>query len=326
MPFKFNDTKIDHSGNYYYTDDDVKTVRLPLSTNCSGDIQMSHKQLKEWFSIAEGTLPSVPGYYISPRLNSTWGGYYSGNSGRGWWRVTGDVVVYKPVEWVACTERMRDFPKGAILTHIEKERTETTKTKLYAGAEFSLEVSGGGGFMGMKAEVKTKVSTGVEWEKEIMNKEKYTQSGDLGDRPLTELAVGLMLRAEEVYTHTIDIWVDDRCQEDSMGWSGGDGWEQIRIPSHALSRVEGLQFSGISMSGTGHSAGLYLQALPVFDERKEIKDLHIALSNAGWGDWYAYTVGRKDKGSGDRHLVAYPKYRPMATLMPLIDNSGKAEE
>ncbi|WKT54450.1 hypothetical protein QSH57_005034 [Fusarium oxysporum f. sp. vasinfectum] len=91
----------------------------------------------------------------------------------------------------------RDFPKNSIVTNIEKERVETTTTKLYAKAEFALEVPAGGNYMGIKAEAKAKTETGVEFEKEVRNKDTYTQKGVVGDVALVEVAVGLMLRVEE---------------------------------------------------------------------------------------------------------------------------------
>lgn len=195
---------------------------------------MIHEQLKEWFSISDDTLPDLPAYYISPRLDSTWGDYYYNGSNRGWWKVTGDIVVYQPIEWVPSVVRIRDYPKNSILTTIERERVETTTSKLFAKAEFALEISAGGNYMGMKAGAKATASTGAAWEKEVKNTIKYTENGVVGKEPLTELVVGLMLRVEEVYTHNIDIWVDDRGQGDSMGWSGGPGWNDIWVPSRAL--------------------------------------------------------------------------------------------
>ena len=79
------------------------------------------------------------------------------------------------------------------------------------------------------------------------------------------------------------------------------------------------------MSGTGYSDGLYIQTLPVFDENKVFKDMHVALSNVDWGDWYAYTVRKKGKSLRGRQLLAYPRYNPSATLMPLSKTPDKAE-
>lgn len=315
MGFKFDHVKTDNSGAYYYNDGDVNTTRVRLSDQCYGDLRMDHGQLQEWFGINDDNLPDLPAYYISPRLDSTWEGYYKQGTARGWWRVTGDIVVYKPLEWVPSIARIRDFPKNSIITEIERERVETTTSRLYAKAEFALEISGGGNYMGMKAEAKATAETGVNFEREIKNVDKYTQKGQVGAEPLVEVAVGLMLRVEEIYTHTINIWVDDRGAQDSMGWSGGPGWNDIYIPQRALSRVGGLQFSNIGMSGTGYSKGLWIQTLPVFDDKKELKDVHLALSNNGWTNWYAYTVGKKEKSSG-RQLLAYPNYNPSTTLMP----------
>ncbi|EGU86517.1 hypothetical protein FOQG_12853 [Fusarium oxysporum f. sp. raphani 54005] len=320
MSFTFNGVKKDGNGAYYYNDGDVESHRIPLSDQCYGDVRMSREQLEEWFGISNDTLPDLPAYYILPRLDSTWGG----TAGGGWWNVTGDIVVYKPIEWVPSVARIRDFPKNSIVTNIEKERVETTTTKLYAKAEFALEVSAGGNYMGIKAEAKAKTETGVEFEKEVRNKDTYTQKGVVGDVALVEVAVGLMLRVEEIYTHNIKVWVDGREKGDSLGWHGGPSWNDIHIPSRSLSRVGGLQFSKITMTGGGHSAGLYVQTLPVFDEKKELKDLHIALSNVGWTDWYAYVAGKKGRSSG-RQLLAYPNYRPSTTLMPLNKTPAKTE-
>ncbi|KAH0421235.1 hypothetical protein CcaCcLH18_13555 [Colletotrichum camelliae] len=321
--FQFDRPVKDNNGAYYYNDGDVKVIRVPLSNECYGDLRMDHAQLKEWFGISNDNLPDLPACYISPRLDSTWEGYYKDGTNRGWWRVTGDIVAYKPIEWVPSVARIRDFPKNSIVTKIEKERVETTTTKLYAKAGFSLEISGGGNFMGMKAEAKATAETGVEFEREVKNVDKYTQEGKVGDEPLVEVAIGLMLRVEEVYTHNVNIWVDDRGKGDSMGWSGGPGWNDIWIPSRALSRVGGLQFSNIRMSGTGHSSGLYVQTLPVFNDKGELEDINLALSNKGWTDWYAYTVGKKGKSSG-RQLLAYPNYNPSTTLMPVNKAPPKA--
>ncbi|KAJ9425867.1 hypothetical protein QL093DRAFT_2575451 [Fusarium oxysporum] len=307
MSFTFNGVKKDGNGAYYYNDGDVESHRIPLSDQCYGDVRMSREQLEECL--------------LHPaRLDSTWGG----TAGGGWWNVTGDIVVYKPIEWVPSVARIRDFPKNSIVTNIEKERVETTTTKLYAKAEFALEVSAGGNYMGIKAEAKAKTETGVEFEKEVRNKDTYTQKGVVGDVALVEVAVGLMLRVEEIYTHNIKVWVDGREKGDSLGWHGGPSWNDIHIPSRSLSRVGGLQFSKITMTGGGHSAGLYVQTLPVFDENKELKDLHIALSNVGWTDWYAYVAGKKGRSSG-RQLLAYPNYRPSTTLMPLNKTPAKTE-
>ncbi|KAK2738855.1 hypothetical protein CKAH01_18736 [Colletotrichum kahawae] len=323
MNFQFDSPAKDNDGAYYYKDGDVKVIRVPLSNDCYGDLRMDHDQLKEWFGISNDNLPDLPAYYISPRLDSTWEGYYKDGTNRGWWRVTGDIVAYKPIEWVPSIARIRDFPKNSIVTKIEKERVETTTTKLYAKAGFSLEISGKGNFMEMKAEAKATAETGVDFKREVKNVDKYTQEGKVGDEPLVEVAMGLMLRVEEVYTHHINVWVDDRAKGDSMGWSGGPGWDDIKILSRALTRVEGLQFSNIKMTGNGHYAGLYVQTLPVFDGNGELKDINLALSNRGWAHWYAYTVGKKGKSSG-RHLLAYPKYSPSTTLMPVNKAPPKA--
>lgn len=314
MGFQFDGPAKDNNDAYYYNDGDVKVIRVPLSNECYGDLRMDHEQLQEWFGISNDNLPDLPAYYISPRLDST-----SGDSSGGWWKVTGDIVAYKPIEWVPSVARIRDFPKNSLVTKIEKQRVEITNTKLYAKPGFALEISGGGNFMEMKAEAKATADTSVSFERE-----EYTQEGKAGDEPLVEVAVGLMLRVEEVYTHNINIWADGRGQVNSMSWSGGPGWDDIRIPSRALNRVGGLQFYNFSMSGTGHSSGLYVQTLPVFNDKKELEDIHLALSNKGWKDWYAYTVGQKGKSSG-RHLFAYPSYKPSTTIMPFNKAPPKAQ-
>ncbi|KAF4502470.1 hypothetical protein FAGAP_1285 [Fusarium agapanthi] len=62
----------------------------------------------------------------------------------------------------------------------------------------------------------------------------------------------------------------------------------------------------------------------VFDGNKELKDLHITLSNVGWTDWYAYVAGKKGPSSG-RQLLAYPNYCPTTTLMLLNKTPPKTE-
>lgn len=320
MVFHFEGVKQDSNFAFFYDDNDVENSPVPLAKDVVGDLKLTPAQLKEWFAITQKTLPDLPGYFIVPRLHSSWGDYYRQGTARGWWNIEGEMVVYKPIEWVPSVARIKDYPKNSIITSIKKEEMEDVTTKLYAQVDLSLEITAGGNYMGMKAEAKTKAESSVS--RDLIRKETSTivQEGKVGDKPLVEVAVGLMLRVEEVYTHDLALWIDDRHAEDSMGWSGGPGWNDIHVADKLFRHVTGLQFSNISTTGEGHSSSLNIQALPVFnkDGSNPVQHLHLALSCAGWGDWYAYTQGRQGpSNTNSRKLMIYPRYSPATTLMSL---------
>ncbi|KAF5229660.1 hypothetical protein FAUST_10297 [Fusarium austroamericanum] len=304
------------NGEYYYLDDDMPTVRVPISNSCHGDRPMKPEELNEWFGVREDNMPSLPGYFTIPDLHSKHGGK-SGKekSYADYYFIEGAMVVYRPIEWVPSVVRIKTIPKNNIITTIKKEEVVDTRAKLYARAELSIELSAGGSGLGMAATATATSEIGVDFEKNTTKTETWTQEGQVGTKALNELAVGMLLKVEEVYRHSINVWVDGRKKGDSMGWSGGPGWNQIHVPETSLRSVRKLQFYNMRTSGVGGTQHLYIQTLPIFDKEKKLKDLHIALSNGGWEDWYAYVVGKKGESQGTK-LLAYPGYQPSVTLMP----------
>jgi hypothetical protein len=232
------------------------------------------------------------------------------------------MVVYRPIEWVPIISCTKTFPRNTITQEFKREKTTTTTSKLYGKVESELEISGGANYMGMKVEAKLRAEASVQASMESNDVDKIITQGKLGDKVVKEVWVGMLIRVEEVFNHNVRVWIDNRGKGDSLGWSGGPGWNEILVPSRTLARVEGLQFSKIAMSGTGFSSSLYVQALPVLDEKGEFKDLHLALSNTGWQDWYAYVVGGKSRPSG-RELLAWPAWEYAATLMVMDEKDGK---
>ncbi|KAM3081303.1 hypothetical protein ACMFMG_004771 [Clarireedia jacksonii] len=82
-----------------------------------------------------------------------------------------------------------------------------------------------------------------------------------------------------------------------------------------MSRVKGLVFDRLPSTGPGVSKNIQLAALPQM-ENGELKDLHLAVSNKNWIDWYAYipdfSKGRKMDGE---EIMAWTAHEPMVTLM-----------
>ncbi|QPC76892.1 hypothetical protein HYE68_007644 [Fusarium pseudograminearum] len=314
--YVFDGVKRKTHGEYYYLDDDMPTVRVPISSKCEGPRPMTPEELDEWFGVRERTMPSLPAYITIPHLYSKLGGK-SGKEKQNaeYYFIEGHMVVYRPIEWVPSVMLIKTIPKNTIITTIKRKEVVDTKLTIYAGAKLSIELSAGASGMGMAATATATSEVGIDFEKNSTTKETWAQEGQVGTTALNELAMGMMLRVEEVYRRSINVWVDGRKKGDSMGWSGGPGWNQIHVPDKSLRSVQGLQFHNIRTPGGGSTQHLYIQTLPVFDKEKKLKDLHIALSNSGWEDWYAYVVGEKGESQGT-DLLAYPGFRPSITLMP----------
>lgn len=313
---EFQGVKRDDNGAYYYDDGDIEKIQVPLSGETQGDVQLSHEQLEEWFGVTESSLPELPAYLIAPRLNSTLGGQYENDPGQDWWYITGGVAVYRPVEWVPTVTRVKEWPENSALEDLQGDEVEAAMNTIYANAEASLETLDGDNYMGVKGVVREKDQLNAEGRLE-----RISTDTDVGDVPVAELALGFMLRVEEVHTHSLQFWMDDRGTAESLSWQEGPGWDEIQVVSDSLANVSGLQFSNIPMSGDGHSQSLYIQALPVLDESKQLTDLHLALSCSSWHHWYAYVVGDKVQGN-DSTLLGYPQHAAKSALVPVDQLEG----
>lgn len=313
---EFEGVKRDDDGVYFYDESELEKTTVPLSDTVEGDHPLDHGQLEELFGLTEDALPQLPRFLVSPNLHSNWGGTYEHTPEQSWYAVNGNVVVYKPVEWVASVIRVKEWPAGAELERVPAEEMEGPVLSVYGPAELALEIPDVGACLRARARIKEEVVLGDD----LGDLQRTVADGVVGDEETVdaggvELVLGLMLRVEEVYAHAIpELWLDERCLGESLSWPGGPGWDEIHVPNWALANVAGVKFSGIKMVGEGHSDSLWLTALPVFDG-DEVTDLHIALSCEGWNDWYAYVVGDKGGSGGDK-LTAYPQFRPRLAVMP----------
>ncbi|KAF0635461.1 hypothetical protein FPSE5266_01994 [Fusarium pseudograminearum] len=219
MSYVFDGVKRKTSnGEYYYLDDDMPTVRVPISSNCHGDRPMKPEELNNVFGVREETMPSLPGYFTVPDLYHKWGGKYGRDKGSSdWYYIEGDMVVYRPIEWVPSVVRIKTIPKNELQTTITKEEVVDTTIKLYARADLSIELSAGGSGLGMAAKATATAEIGAEFETKSSKTDIRKQEGKLGGTAMNELAVGMLLKVEEVYRRSIYVWVDDRKKGDSMG-------------------------------------------------------------------------------------------------------------
>lgn len=153
------------------------------------------------------------------------------------------------------------------------------------------------------------------------NVEKIRQTIKLGDKPVAEVVLGMLIKLEEVYSHPIRLEVDNKGSPQSLTWTRDEDWAQLKVPYLHLVEVAGLQFQPIvPMSGENQVTKLWIQTLPVLDKEGEICDLHIALSLTGWPHWFAYTGGNKGE-TKSQELVAWPALHPVVAFIEIRQQS-----
>ncbi|RJE24498.1 hypothetical protein PHISCL_03190 [Aspergillus sclerotialis] len=308
MPFSFNDIKRDSSGEYYYNDLDIPHFRLDKVATSRGDMAFTPDEIEKWFGISfKSTLPQLRKYMIVPTLHS------DPPQGDSWSHITGTIGVYKPVEWIPIIKKNHVWPKSAFETAIEIKTTETSSTKLFGSVSLSLDLSGGGECEGVKAEAKLTAETKVEASVSAEEVKTEHTKGTIGHEALAEVIMGTALKMEKVHEHAVDI----RLNHHDVTWPGLDDVEKdIEINDRDLSRVHGLQFRDIQMSGSGSSNYLQVQALPVVNDKKDITQLHLVLSHTTWRPWVPYLKGI-EKSVEQETVLSYPAWGVVGSIIPL---------
>ncbi|KAM3078260.1 hypothetical protein ACMFMG_002445 [Clarireedia jacksonii] len=313
MVYTFSGIKQDSAGAYWYDDRDIPKVTVPISKTFDGNTSISLEKLEEHFKF-QSDLPPIPKFLIRPRLDSSWN--YKSNDG---WDITGEMVVYEPLEWVPIVVSERTYPKGAFTKSFEETEVTVSENKLFGKVSSELEISGGGSFFGVKIEAKVKAEGSVEATLKTERIQKIVTEGKLGDMVVKEIWFALGLRVKQVYSRKINLWNANNGGSHEVTWYGGPGWDEIHVPSRALRGVEGLQFSDIRMTGGGASNRIYIQALPQFSGDK-LEYLHLAISNVGWKDWYAYIPPNSVGDKVDRQeVIPWRQYKPTPTLMAFTE-------
>ncbi|KAF9116672.1 hypothetical protein BGX30_005890, partial [Mortierella sp. GBA39] len=311
----------------YYDDNDVNMIDVPV-TGCEGDYILSAAELKRYFGVEAARMGKLPEYLIVPRLNSTWNSSRSNSTSRSWWDITGEVVAYKPLAWVPIVREKGTIPYNHFETEYERNSTTIETSDIYGHFEASFTMSIGGSWKAVKAEVSTTTKVEANYKKSTEVKEEIKQKGTIGDVVIKELILGMALRVQRVYEHSVHLYLNDEAKGDSLTWDGPSSWGDLWVASNALPNVEFLQFHPMSMTGTGHSTSLFLQALPVFNAERHLDSLHVVLSCRGWTDWYVYNGGVKTTyatGDGRTETLPVPGKQPLVTFITAGNRSGVEE-
>ncbi|KAK6076707.1 hypothetical protein SCUP234_07102 [Seiridium cupressi] len=259
MSFKFDGVKTKSDGSYYYDDKDFPRHRLPISTKCEGDMDLSPSVRHEWFGISHDTLPAIPRVMVVPRLKTEIDSHSTN-----------------------CVIKVKTLPKSKAKETYEREITKVDTEKLFGGVSGFVKTSAkaGGCLFGVKLEVETELKVEGKAEKEVTtNKvEKRTLKWEIGDTVIFEVAVAMLLCVEEIYVHSVDLSLRNSASENGLTWTGGKDWSEIAVNNRDWTEVEELQFTGIQGKGNGYSTHLWIHVLPVLEfGGKDVKKLHIAL-------------------------------------------------
>ncbi|KAF9936994.1 hypothetical protein BGZ67_001820 [Mortierella alpina] len=299
---------------FYYDDRDVNMIDVPIG-KCQGDSPLTDAELDSYFGIHPSKIGKLPEYIIAPRLHSAHDASrsFSGlQETRLMSEITGEVENHSPN-----------------LFHTEFESVETTikKSEIYGSFEASFSISAGGSWKSMKAEASAGATFEANYRETKEFKEEIKTKGTYGEVVVKEIVMGMSLRVKRVYEHSVNLrfgWklVDPIGKamnfqkaelETILTWDGPESWDDIMVKSSALRDVGPLQFHPVPMTGNGYKHGLWLQVLPVFEDKKFV-DMHLIVSADGWKEWAAYGHGTRTVDSGREETLPMPGYiTPMVT-------------
>jgi hypothetical protein len=311
------------SGAFYYDDNTLNEINVPVG-HCKGTYILSEDELYKYFGVESKRMGPLPEVLIAPHLNSTWNSSRSDSQGRSWWDITGEVVAYKPIEWVPVVKDRRTIPFSHFRAESTKTTTNVTTSELFGSAEAAFTLSAGGGWSGMKMDLSTTTKVEASYRTSKTVDEEIVEKAKFGDVVIKELVMGMGLKVERIFERTVKLYLNDEKKTDSLNWEGPESWADLCVPASLLRDVASLQFRNIVMSGSGHSTSLQMQALPVFDATtKKITDLHLVFSNVAWTDWYVYPGGRKIRDSRRAETLPLPDTKPpVATFIPVTSGSS----
>lgn len=321
---------------FYYDDRDINMIDVPVG-ECQGDYILSKADLKRYFGLDPSRMGKLPEYFIAPRLDSAHNDARSTGGAfdeiRAISDVTGEVVAYKPLEWIPSVHARKTIPYNHFKVEFEKTETTIKTAELYGKFEASFTISAAGGWKSIKAELSSTSTFEASYKITTESKEEIKTKGNLGDVVVKELVMGMSLRVRRVYERSVHMYFGWKVKnpigdafnfkvakmEPILTWDGPESWDDIRVKSSALRDVKPLQFFPVPMTGNGYKDGLWLQVLPVFNDKK-LTDMHLVVSANGWDDWAAYTHGSRTVDGDREETLPMPDYiTPLVTHIAVSD-------
>lgn len=317
MVYEFAGVNRRADGTYYYDEDSIPKVEIPMAERSEGTYRLDKKTIDEWFGFTKN-MPKLPKFMIFNDLR--YGPTHrelKGTDTTYWHYVSGGFGVYEPVEWVPTVDLIRSIPRSALPGTFTKKTVKTTKTRLYGSVGSLFTVSAGATYAAMKVDAQVEVKGEASSELDTSATETLLQEGRIGDKPVVEIMLGMNIRVRQVYywrfNEEYDLWYrywfstgwDMQLKwEYETSWHSGPGWNAIHVPDSQLRRVDKLV----------HHAGIYYQLLPVL-KNGQIDGLHVAISQPGWQDWYVFTNGTGTHEVLGPETKAWEAIQPVATLL-----------
>ncbi|KAF9979684.1 hypothetical protein BGZ75_009343, partial [Mortierella antarctica] len=192
---------------FYYDDRDVNMIDVPIG-QCQGDCILTEAELNRYFGINPSRLGKLPEYIIAPRLHSAHDASrsFSGmEETRLMSEVTGEVVVYQPLEWIPFVHARKTIPHNLFQTEFERVETTIKKSEIYGSFEASFTMSAGGGWKSMKAEASAGATFEANYRESKEFKEEIKTTGKHGEVVVKEIVMGMSLRVKRVYEHSVNL-------------------------------------------------------------------------------------------------------------------------
>ncbi|KAL4745511.1 hypothetical protein BDW72DRAFT_53443 [Aspergillus terricola var. indicus] len=317
MVYEFAGVNRRADGTYYYDEDSIPQVEIPMADRSEGTYRLDKKTIDEWFGFTKN-MPKLPKFMIFNDLR--YGQTHSELRGTDityWHYVSGGFGVYEPVEWVPTVDLIRSIPRSAIPGKFTKKTVKTTKTRLYGSVGSLFTASASATYAAMKVDAQVEVKGEASSELDTSATETLLQEGRVGDKPVVEIMLGMNIRVRQVYywrfNDEYDLWYRYWTKtgwdmqpkfEYETSWRSGPGWNTIHVPDSQLRRVDKLV----------HHGGIYYQLLPVL-KNGQLDGLHVAISQPGWQDWYAFTNGTGTPEVLGPETKAWEAIQPVATLL-----------
>jgi hypothetical protein len=236
---------------------------------------------------------------------------------------TGYLYLVEPAVWIPQILHGETIPVSKFVTEHTTEIKSVSETTFNAATSASLDIAGGGSYLGVTANVKS--SSTIEFKASTSSSVNEASKiiGTTGDVPVHELMLYPILRCKVIKKQRIEYMVTESGYQLMWGHNDTAFWEERRVVDGRVDGVRKLAYHPVPMNGeNGLASVTYLLPVPQVTSDGDL-EVTTLLSRSHWADWYHYDIAWEDcSGSNETIDVASPNnsvaFRPMATWTVLV--------
>ncbi|KAK4224213.1 hypothetical protein QBC38DRAFT_515422 [Podospora fimiseda] len=306
-------TPVTGSEPFHFDPDKLGKIKPTLAP--AEGYTLSVEDLRLIFGIDASYFGNLPKNFVVPVLEGCW---HSENC----YQVTGYLYVVKPEAWVPQVSHGETLPASAFKTTYVKQQETVTETKFNAGTSAQVNISAGGSFFGLSAELKASAEISFNHSTSTTTKETLETHGIQGDEPIHQLFIYPTLRCKVIKKQPIEYTIKNDSSRELKWTPDYDNrpyWEARRVKDRRVNEIRDLQIHPVPMKGNGLADKTYILPVPEVNASGEL-DVTTIISRQGWSDWFKYdaewtTVNQKITLAAPHNDVAF---RPMTTWTTIV--------